>query len=211
MQRGDHQFFCGTAHANCHFPLPKTAVAATRPSRVPHHHRPSPTTPSNDEKTKPPGQQEQAPTPDYQVSQPITPQHSPVAVGGWGISALNTLRFIFFFGGGGDWEKKQGVAAGKGAARARAATEGCQVVVHNRPRLRSEPWCLPAPPRARVRFNQRVTIILVATRGELSSVKADVWWGERDYYSFRCALSPFLKQQNELQQRRQLTAAAAVP
>lgn len=36
-----------------------------------------------------------------------------------------------------------------------------------------------------MRFHNQIKVVLVASRGEMSSVKADVWWGEKDYHNFR--------------------------
>eukprot|EP00752_Nemacystus_decipiens_P017874 g16024.t1 len=111
----------------------------------------------------------------------------------WRISALNLLKFIFFFdnGGGGHDDGRPHHHHGRGfggANRDRAATEGCHpltAVSSARPRRPSEPS--PLPSRSRVRFSHQIRVILVASRVEMSSVKADVWWGEKDYCDFRRA------------------------
>lgn len=46
----------------------------------------------------------------------------------------------------------------------------------------------PPPPRSNVRnvrFNHQVRVVLVPSRTELKNLKADMWWGEEDYYEFR--------------------------
>lgn len=37
----------------------------------------------------------------------------------------------------------------------------------------------------RVHFNHQVRVVLVPARSELKMLKADIWWGEEDYFSFR--------------------------
>ena len=115
----------------------------------------------------------------------------------WKISALNVLKFLFFFDNNGGHDDGRthhhhhgrgfgGGGGGGGASRDRAATEGCHpltAVSSARPRRPSEPAVLP--PRSRVRFSHQIRVILVASRVEMSSVKADVWWGEKDYCDFR--------------------------
>lgn len=116
----------------------------------------------------------------------------------WRISALNLVKFLFFFDNSGNEDghahHHRGGGFGRwggGVGRDRAATEGFQSFAAAdaaRPRRPSEPACRPPPPpppRARVRFSHQIRVILVASRVELSSVKADVWWGEEDYCNFR--------------------------
>lgn len=109
-------------------------------------------------------------------------------------------------GGRGSGDCKESMHGGPGAraqawaaATATAAeTEGCRASATIRSRrcssvedFRSSPPRLTPPPppspRGRVRFHHQIKVVLVASRGEMSSVKDDVWWGERDYYDFRCA------------------------
>lgn len=115
---------------------------------------------------------------------------------------MNLLRLLFLFdagggaedgrarqhhhnGGGGGWGG-WGVDVG---GRNRAATEDCRAAVGSaaaRSRSPSEPACRPpSPPKARVRFSHQIRVILVASRNEMSAVKADVWWTEKDYCDFR--------------------------
>lgn len=117
------------------------------------------------------------------------------ALDAWKINAVNLLKFLFFIGSGDARERdaRNDGDGSSGAARTRAATEGCRALAGAapaRPRRPSEPACRPPPPpppKARVRFNRQIRVILVASRRELSSVKGDVWWGEKDYCHFRCA------------------------
>lgn len=37
----------------------------------------------------------------------------------------------------------------------------------------------------RVHFNHQVRVVLVPSRTELKTLKADIWWGDEDYFSFR--------------------------
>lgn len=37
----------------------------------------------------------------------------------------------------------------------------------------------------KVSFNQRVRVVLIPTRLELASIKADLWWEDQDYANFR--------------------------
>lgn len=39
--------------------------------------------------------------------------------------------------------------------------------------------------QGRVYFNFQVRVVLVPSRSELDRFKADIWWGEEDYISFR--------------------------
>lgn len=93
------------------------------------------------------------------------------------------MKLLLGGGGGSEEGDIGGVVGGEGrgggrhnedaqfcAARARAATEGYPLKVRSRPR---------------VRFNQQIRVVLVPSRGDMSSVKADVWWGEGDYCYFR--------------------------
>lgn len=50
----------------------------------------------------------------------------------------------------------------------------------------------PAPPRSSVRFNHQVRVVLVPSRTELKNFKADMWWGEEDYFEFRCEVDTSL-------------------
>lgn len=43
--------------------------------------------------------------------------------------------------------------------------------------------------QGRVHFNFQVRVVLVPSRSELDRLKADIWWGEKDYISFRSVLS----------------------
>lgn len=111
---------------------------------------------------------------------------------------FNLFRFLLFFAGGGGWggangdaEERQDDGTVGDGGRARAATDGCRALTTaSRPRRPSEPGCRPRP-RGRVRFNHQIRVVLVASRVEMSSVKADVWWGEEDYCGFRCVFLPF--------------------
>eukprot|EP00903_Cladosiphon_okamuranus_P011232 g10596.t1 len=128
----------------------------------------------------------------------ILPNHNRHPLDVWRISVLNALKFLFFFeaGGGNDDGRMhahrhhgRGFGGEVGGNRERAATEGCHplaAVSAARPRRPSEPASLSAA-RGRVRFSHQVRVILVASRMEMSSVKADVWWGDKDYCDFRRA------------------------
>ncbi|CAB1117030.1 unnamed protein product [Ectocarpus sp. CCAP 1310/34] len=130
----------------------------------------------------------------------------------WRVSALNLVKFLFFFdasgiedgrtrrdaGGFGGW------GSGGGGGRDRSATEGCHPFAATpaaaRPRRPSEPGCRPPPslpmPKA-VRFSNQIRVVLVASRLELSSMKTDIWWGERDYCDFRRAYFKAAREEKE--------------
>ncbi|CAN0217068.1 unnamed protein product [Ectocarpus sp. 12 AP-2014] len=128
----------------------------------------------------------------------------------WRVSALNLVKFLFFFDasgiedgrtrrhavGFGDW--------GSGGGRDRSATEGCHsfaaAPAAARPRRPSEPTCRPPSPLPMpkaVRFSNQIRVILVASRLELSSMKTDIWWGERDYCDFRRAYFKAAREEKE--------------
>lgn len=127
----------------------------------------------------------------------VAPNHNRHSLDAWRTSALNVLKFLFFFdNGAGNHDGRthhhhhhrhgRGFGGGGGGNRDRAATEGCHplaAVSAARPRRPSEPASLSA--RGRVRFSHQIKVILVASRVEMSSMKADVWWGEKDYCDFR--------------------------
>ncbi|CAM9931460.1 unnamed protein product [Ectocarpus sp. 6 AP-2014] len=48
-----------------------------------------------------------------------------------------------------------------------------------------------------VRFSNQIRVILVASRLELSSMKTDIWWGERDYCEFRRAYFKAAREEKE--------------
>ncbi|CAN0043848.1 unnamed protein product [Scytosiphon promiscuus] len=130
----------------------------------------------------------------------------------WRTSALNLLKLLFLFDAGGAEDRRaRHHHNGGGGGRNRAATEDCLGVATAaaaaRPRRPSEPVCRPPsppPPKARVRFSHQIRVILVASRLEMSAVKADVWWADKDYSDFRRAYLITAREERESNREREL-------
>lgn len=92
----------------------------------------------------------------------------------WSIPGIGFLRFFSGCGpaaggNGGGSADDGGVLVNGNAkgAKAAAATGGSGRIV------------------GRVHFHQQIRVVLVPSRGEMKPFRADVWWGEKDYFYFR--------------------------
>ena len=119
-------------------------------------------------------------------------------LGAFKAPALNLLNRVQFIGCSGGSKKtgrvrtskrRQQQLPGDVPLRERAMLEGSRAKVTaadaDRPWRASEPALSASRPKLRVTFHQQVEVVLVASREELFSIKADIWWGWEDYLDFR--------------------------
>ncbi|CAM9441164.1 unnamed protein product, partial [Sphacelaria rigidula] len=97
----------------------------------------------------------------------------------WSLDAWSTpgLAIVRFF---------SGLGAGERRARLRANTEGGERGGDgDAARGCTTSSRADQGRRGNVRFSQKIRVVLVPSRGEMSPFRSDVWWGEKDYFYFR--------------------------
>lgn len=92
----------------------------------------------------------------------------------WSTPGLALIRFFSGLGAGEGRERLRANTEGGGRGGGRDAAHGCATSSG-----------AGRGSKGSVTFSQKIRVVLVPSRGEMSPFRSDVWWEEKDYFYFR--------------------------